>query len=73
MKLIDLVKQCTDFRNKFEINQQNNYWNTYDTLWNDSPLLKPYLENEIHSLTAIKEDVFRFTLVIDDDGKEIKK
>lgn len=73
MKLIDLVKQCADFRNIFEINHQNNGWYTYDTLWNDSPLLKPYLENEIHSLTAIKEDVFRFTLVIDDDGKEIKK
>ena len=44
MKLIDLVKQCADFRNIFEINQQNNDWDTYDTLWDDSPLLKPYLE-----------------------------
>lgn len=73
MKLIDLVEQCANFRNIFEINQQNNDWDTYDTVWDDSPLLKPYLENEIHSLTAIKEDVFRFTLVMDDDDKEDKK
>lgn len=72
MRLIDLVEQCANFRNIFEIHQQNDDWDTYDTIWNDSPLLKPYLENEIYSLTAIREDVFRFTLVMDDDGKEDK-
>lgn len=64
MTLYEFLCQVENDDVELQINTSDD-WDVIDVVSNNSPLLRPFIENSIYSLTAIDKDVFRFTLRVD--------
>lgn len=64
MRLIDLLDtiDAEESEQYIQVCRSGEDWENYDTIIAYSPLLKPFYNLKIKSLSAIREDVFRVDL-----------